>query len=87
MLTLAAAGEGAVVADNAEVISDMLATYNAGIPGPSRADTGGFCSLRPRSAPFVRTVSDRARVGGVAGGRLAPSQTVNGLASGERSRR
>jgi uncharacterized protein (TIGR03382 family) len=24
----------------------MLATYNAGIPGPSSADTGGFCSLR-----------------------------------------
>jgi hypothetical protein len=56
VLTLAAAGEGAVVTDNAEVISDMLATYNAGIPGPSRADSGGFCSLRlgaPRSsAPF-----------------------------------
>jgi hypothetical protein len=56
VLTLAAAGDGAVVADNSEVIGDMLATYNAGIPGPSSADRGGFCSLRlgaPRSsAPF-----------------------------------
>jgi hypothetical protein len=44
VLTLAAAGEGAVVADNTDVISDMLATYNAGIPGPS-SDSGGFCNL------------------------------------------
>jgi MYXO-CTERM domain-containing protein len=67
VLTLAASGEGAVLADNGELINDLLATYNAGVPGPDGEPVGvagpstirdgdsGFCSLgagpRPTSPP------------------------------------
>jgi Uncharacterized protein conserved in bacteria (DUF2330) len=43
VMTLAATGEGVVVADNAEIISSMLADYNSGVPRPR--DSGGFCSI------------------------------------------
>jgi hypothetical protein len=44
VLTLAASGEGAVVADNSGTINSMLANYNAGVPRPG-ADSGGFCDI------------------------------------------
>lgn len=37
-------GDGAVVDDNAQTISAMLADYNAGIPRPA-GESGGFCNL------------------------------------------
>jgi hypothetical protein len=49
--TLAAAGDGRVVDDNAETITGMLATYNATIPGPAMGpdgvmrSSGGACAL------------------------------------------
>jgi hypothetical protein len=46
VLTLAASGEGEVVADNSGAISSMLADYNAAIPTPAgRGESGGFCSV------------------------------------------
>jgi hypothetical protein len=46
VLTLAAAGEGAVVADNSGTISSMLADYNAGVPTPAGSgQSGHFCSI------------------------------------------
>jgi hypothetical protein len=60
VLTLAASGEGAVVADNSQVISEMLADYNDAVPAARGSDSGGFCSLgagapepRPLSFGFV----------------------------------
>ncbi len=51
VLTLATSGEGAVVADNSELINSMLADYNDGIPTSRElGDSGGFCSL-PSGAP------------------------------------
>jgi Uncharacterized protein conserved in bacteria (DUF2330) len=50
VLTLAAAGDGAVVADNSELISEMLGDYNSGVPRPS-GDSGGFCNLGAAGAP------------------------------------
>jgi Uncharacterized protein conserved in bacteria (DUF2330) len=44
VLTLAAAGEGAVVDDNSTLIGSMLDDYNSSVPR-ARGDSGGFCSL------------------------------------------
>jgi hypothetical protein len=55
VLTLAASGEGAVVADNTGTITEMLADYNASVPEAKGSDSGGFCSLGsagPRPAPL-----------------------------------
>jgi hypothetical protein len=49
VLTLAASGEGEVVADNSGAISSMLADYNAAVPTPAgRGESGGFCSVGAR---------------------------------------
>jgi hypothetical protein len=55
VLTLAASGEGAVVADNTEVITEMLADYNGAVPRSKGSDSGGFCSLGagPRPTPLA----------------------------------
>jgi hypothetical protein len=55
VLTLATAGEGAVIADNSALINDMLADYNATVPRP-KGDSGGFCNLAagPLGAPASR---------------------------------
>jgi hypothetical protein len=55
VLTLAASGEGAVVADNTGTINQMLADYNADVPEAKGSGSGGFCSLGggvPRPAPL-----------------------------------
>jgi hypothetical protein len=55
VLTLAASGEGAVVADNTGTINEMLADYNADVPAAKSSGSGGFCSLGgagPRPAPL-----------------------------------
>jgi hypothetical protein len=53
VLTLAAAGEGAVVADNSEAIRRLLAEYNGEVPTSRElGDSGGLCSLG--SAPGLR---------------------------------
>jgi hypothetical protein len=41
VLTLSTTGEGAVIADNAEVITADLSAYNAGVPGIDRPVPGG----------------------------------------------
>jgi len=41
VLTLAASGEGAVVADNSSTITSMLADYNAGLPGSASGGGAG----------------------------------------------
>jgi len=52
--TLSASGEGAVVADNGDIIGDLLASYNAGVPSTS-GSSGGFCNMSPapRSTPLA----------------------------------
>jgi Uncharacterized protein conserved in bacteria (DUF2330) len=66
VLTLAASGEGAVVADNSGTIDSMLAEYNAGVPTPAGSgESGGFCS-----------------VGGPVGGARSPSPAWLGILLG-----
>jgi uncharacterized protein DUF2330 len=62
VLTLATSGEGAVVADNSDLIDSMLADYNDGIPTSRElGDSGGFCSLPAgssgRGAPLPLALS------------------------------
>jgi hypothetical protein len=69
VLSLTTSGEGAVLADNSEVINGLLATYNQGVPGGNSAgvpgsgatsfDSNDGCSLStarrsaPSPVPFV----------------------------------
>jgi hypothetical protein len=69
VLSLTTSGEGAVLADNSEVINGLLATYNDGVPGGSESgvpgstvtsyDSNDGCSLSkgqrpaPLPLPFV----------------------------------
>jgi hypothetical protein len=53
VLVLAKSGEGEVVADNAETIDGLLATYNAGVPSAASAmpsSDGGMCALGSQGA-------------------------------------
>jgi uncharacterized protein DUF2330 len=53
VLVLAKSGEGEVVADNAETIDGLLATYNADVPSPAAsgaASDGGMCALGSQAA-------------------------------------
>jgi uncharacterized protein DUF2330 len=68
VLTLAASGEGAVLADNTETINGLLDTYNERVPGSGGHDaSGGFCDLgagpRPVSPPVPLALSLGAILG------------------------